>query len=54
MLEAVSKIEALTNLPVTTSNHAMAWHCLRLAGSNKELTQFGSLFGKTLVDSLVQ
>jgi maleate isomerase len=30
--------------PVTSSNHAMAWHCLRLAGVDDALPQFGRLF----------
>ena len=48
MLEAVRSIEADIGLPVTTSNHAMAWHCLRLAGSDQKLSRFGSLFDKPL------
>ena len=28
----------------TSSNHAMAWHALRLAGVEDRLPQFGSLF----------
>jgi maleate isomerase len=30
--------------PVTSSNHAMAWHALRLGGVKDELPQFGRLF----------
>ena len=30
--EAVEKLEQRIGIPVTSSNHAMAWHCLRLAG----------------------
>lgn len=48
MLEAVCSIEAKTGLPVTTSNHAMAWHCLRLAGNRDELAQLGSLFSRQI------
>ncbi len=48
MLEAVAAIEAKIGLPVTTSNHAMAWHCLRLAGGKQTLSQFGSLYEKQL------
>ncbi len=48
MLEAVGAIEKKINLPVTTSNHAMAWHCLRLAGGDQKLPQFGSLFERPL------
>lgn len=49
MLEAVRSIETSIGLPVTTSNHAMAWHCLRLAGSNQRLSHLGALFDKSLV-----
>jgi maleate isomerase len=30
--------------PVTSSNHALAWHCLRLAGVNDAIPGFGRLF----------
>ena len=32
LVEAVGAIEAELGKPVTSSNHALAWHCLRLAG----------------------
>ncbi len=48
MLEAVHRIEDAIGLPVVTSNHAMAWHCLRLAGSEQKMSQFGSLFDRPL------
>ncbi len=44
LLEQVKEIESRVGLPVTTSNHAMAWHCLRLAGSEQKLPQFGRLY----------
>ena len=31
MLDAVHELEQKFGLPVTSSNHAMAWHCMRLA-----------------------
>ena len=34
--------------PVLSSNLVLGWHCLRLAGVNDGLPQFGSLFEKTL------
>ncbi len=49
MLDAVKSIETRIGLPVTSSNHAMAWHCLRLAGSDEHLSQFGSLYTKPLL-----
>lgn len=41
---AVARIEAATGVPVTSSNHAMAWHCLRLAGVNDAMPQHGRLY----------
>ncbi len=40
----VQSIEAELGKPVTSSNHAMAWHCLRLAGIDDKLPQHGMLF----------
>ncbi len=37
-------LEAAVGLPVTSSNHAMAWHALRLAGIDDQLPRFGKLF----------
>ncbi len=39
-----AEIEAELGKPVTSSNHAMAWHCLRLAGVDDRLPEFGRLF----------
>lgn len=59
LLDAVYELEQKFGIPVTSSNHAMAWHCMRLAGvsdqcdvtENSEVsrltgpqTQPGSLF----------
>lgn len=41
---AVADIETQIGKPVTSSNHAMAWHALRLAGVADSLPQFGRLF----------
>ncbi len=38
------EIEEVLGKPVTSSNHAMAWHCLRLAGIDDALPDFGRLF----------
>jgi len=40
----VADIEFELGLPVTSSNHALAWHCLRLAGIDDKLPVFGQLF----------
>jgi maleate isomerase len=42
--ESAAKLERLTGVPVTSSNHAMAWHCLRLAGVADALPCAGRLF----------
>ena len=44
LAESASNIEAETGIPITSSNHAMAWHSLRLAGVNDSLPQWGRLF----------
>lgn len=42
--EIVTDLEAEIGKPVTSSNHAMAWHCLRLGGVADSLPQHGRLF----------
>jgi len=42
--EAAARLEGLASAPVTSSNHAMAWHCLRLAGVGDTLPDAGKLF----------
>jgi maleate isomerase len=37
-------LEVALGKPITSSNHALAWHCLRLAGVNDALPQFGQLY----------
>lgn len=44
LAEAVAGIERRTGLPVTSSNHALAWHCLRLAGIDDSIDGRGRLF----------
>ncbi len=38
------ELERELGIPVTSSNHAMAWHCLRLAGYREPVAGLGSLF----------
>lgn len=45
LLDAVCGIEAECGVPVTSSNHALAWHCLRLAGVETKRPELGRLFG---------
>ena len=42
--EIVEALEAELGKPVTSSNHALAWHCLRLAGYDDPVPGFGRLF----------
>jgi maleate isomerase len=44
LVEAAADIESQIGIPVTSSNHAMAWHALRLAAIDDHLPQFGRLF----------
>ena len=44
LMDGAAALEAALGKPVTSSNHAMAWHCLRLAGITDSLPDFGRLF----------
>jgi maleate isomerase len=44
LAEAARDIEAETGVPITSSNHAMAWHALRLSGVDDVMPQWGRLF----------
>ena len=48
LVDAVVEIEAALGKPITSSNHAMAWHCLRLAGIDDARPEFGTLFARPL------
>ena len=43
VVEQVEALEAELGKPVTSSNHALAWHSLRLAGFREPLAGFGRL-----------
>ncbi|CAB1060047.1 hypothetical protein D1BOALGB6SA_4812 [Olavius sp. associated proteobacterium Delta 1] len=50
-LRALSILEELENeldKPVISSNQALGWHCLRLAGINDSLPQYGRLLGQPI------
>ena len=47
-LGIIKAVEEELDKPVFSSNLALGWHCLRLAGVNDSLPQFGRLFEKTL------
>lgn len=44
LADKAAEIEAVTGLPVTASDHALAWHCLRLAGIDESIPGVGRLF----------
>ncbi|MEE1559567.1 MAG: hypothetical protein V1245_09170, partial [Arenicellales bacterium] len=41
---AVTSIEQELDKPVTSSNHALIWHTLRLAGIDEPIGGFGRLY----------
>ena len=43
-LHILEEIETELGKPVISSNQALGWHCLRLAGISDRLPRFGSLF----------
>ena len=43
-VDSAAKIEAQIGKPVTSSNHALIWHCLRLAGIDAPIDGLGRLF----------
>jgi maleate isomerase len=45
-LDIIEKAEKIIGKPVTSSNHALAWHLLRLAGIDDILDEYGQLFKK--------
>ncbi|MEJ0069010.1 MAG: Asp/Glu racemase [Pseudomonadota bacterium] len=44
LADAIDGLEREIGLPVFSSNHAMAWHCLRLAGITDRLSGLGALY----------
>ncbi len=48
----IEAAEAALGKPVTASNHALAWHLLRIAGIADAVPGFGRLFQCALVDPL--
>lgn len=44
LMDDCARLEKSLGIPLTSSNHAMAWHALRLAGIEDKLGQFGSLY----------
>ncbi len=48
LVEACRDLEKSLGIPLTSSNHAMAWHALRLGGIDDRLPEMGSLFDLAL------
>jgi len=48
LMQACAGLEKNLGIPLTSSNHAMAWHALRLAGIEDSLAEFGSLYELSL------
>jgi maleate isomerase len=46
----IDQAEEALKKPVTASNHALAWHLLRLAGITDPMDGFGQLFRTALYD----
>ena len=44
LMRACAELEKNLGIPLTSSNHAMGWHALRLAGIDDQLGHFGSLY----------
>jgi maleate isomerase len=47
-MDSIERLESAVGLPVTSSNHAMAWHSLQLAGVSEIVPGRGRLFRHTL------
>ncbi|MCP4331722.1 MAG: Asp/Glu racemase [Gammaproteobacteria bacterium] len=50
LMQACAELEKSLGIPLTSSNHAMAWHALRLAGLDDKLGQYGSLYDLPIGD----
>lgn len=44
LVDACAELEKNLGISLTSSNHAMAWHAMRLAGIEDSMPQFGSLY----------
>ena len=48
IVDSIVKLENKIKIPITSSNHALAWHCLRLAGINDSFPNLGKLYERNL------
>ena len=44
IVHTIEKLENKIKIPITSSNHALAWHCLRLAGIDDNFPNLGKLY----------
>lgn len=51
LLNSAASIEQALGIPVTSSNHALAWHCMRLAGVDDTFPALGQLYQRQLAAS---
>ena len=47
-MDTIEKLENKIKIPITSSNHALAWHCLRLAGIDDNFPNLGKLYERNL------
>ena len=52
--DIIEEAEQILKKPVTASNHALAWHLLRLAGIEDQLDGLGQLFRTSLPNEKVK
>ncbi len=52
-IDAIPAIEAASGKPATSSNHAMVWHMLRLAGISEPIAGLGRLFERGIANARV-
>ena len=48
IVDSIVKLENKIKIPITSSNHALAWHCLRLAGIDDSFPNLGKLYERNL------
>jgi maleate isomerase len=44
IVDDIARLERKTGKIILTSNQALAWHCLRLSGKDREIQDYGCLF----------
>jgi maleate isomerase len=44
IVDSIKNLEKKIKIPITSSNHALAWHCLRLVGIDETFPHLGKLY----------